>query len=163
MANKLHAFGHSNAVGASHHIERAIAANPEAAHKALGVLPNWAIGEEAKQMRQLFDHYARHEGAHKTISKEMRHMLHGSDGAAVAGRLATGNNWKRWAGAGAGLAAGSVLTGLPLALRALHQRSQGGEAAVRAKKRVKEELSQAEHASNRREQILKELAAQGRA
>lgn len=57
----------------------------------------------------------------------------------------------------AGLGAASALTGIPLAVRALLQKSQGGESAVRAKSEAKRLTGQAEEMQKLRERLLKEL------
>lgn len=65
----------------------------------------------------------------------------------------------RGGGAIAGLAAGSALTGLPLAIRALLQKRQGGEAAVRARGRQNEASQQADEKANAREDILAQIGS----
>lgn len=57
----------------------------------------------------------------------------------------------------AGIGAASALTGIPLAVRALLQKSQGGESAVRAKGEAKRLTGQAEEMQKLRERLLKEL------
>jgi hypothetical protein len=84
----------------------------------------------------------------------IREALHD---VAAAGKHGLGeglSKWKRFGGAAAGAGALALATGIPLGLRALWQRSQGGEAAVRAKARMQEELSKAEDAAKQREAIL---------
>lgn len=63
----------------------------------------------------------------------------------------------RGGGALGGLAAGSVLTGLPLAIRALAQKRHGGEAAVRARNRMTDVLGEADAKAQAREDILQQI------
>jgi hypothetical protein len=63
----------------------------------------------------------------------------------------------RLGGALAGMGIASVLTGLPLAIRALMQKGQGGEAAVRARTSMQEAIDQAQAEADKREQILSTL------
>lgn len=63
----------------------------------------------------------------------------------------------RGGGALGGLAAGSLLTGLPLAIRALAQKRHGGEAAVRARNRMNGVLNTADAKSQAREDILQQI------
>lgn len=63
----------------------------------------------------------------------------------------------RGGGGLAGLAAGSVLTGVPLAIRALAQKRHGGEAAVRARNRMTDVLGEADAKAQAREDILQQI------
>lgn len=63
----------------------------------------------------------------------------------------------RWGGALAGLAGASALTGLPLAIRALLRKREGGEAAVRAKDEAEALAGKAEQMQALRERLLKRL------
>ena len=63
----------------------------------------------------------------------------------------------RWGGALAGLAGASVLTGLPLAIRSILRKREGGEAAVRARDEAKNLTGQAEQMQALRERLLKRL------
>jgi hypothetical protein len=63
----------------------------------------------------------------------------------------------RLGGIAGGLAAGSVLTGLPLALRAMYLKQYGGEAANRARGSMDEALGQANSESAKREELLSQL------
>jgi hypothetical protein len=60
----------------------------------------------------------------------------------------------RVGGALTGLAMGSAMTGIPLALRALWQKHQGGEAAVRARNKMRTAIEQAEAEQKSREGLL---------
>ena len=64
--------------------------------------------------------------------------------------------WRVGGGLG-GLALGSALTGIPLALRALYLKGQGGEAAARARARAEAAIGRAEETSGAREDILQPL------
>jgi len=60
----------------------------------------------------------------------------------------------RLGGALGGLALGSAITGLPLAIRALMLKRHGGEAAVRAQTEAEAALARAEESSKSREELL---------
>lgn len=68
-----------------------------------------------------------------------------------AGRL------PRWGGAALGLGLGSVLTGLPMAIRAGALRRTGGELAQDARKRMRQAVIQAEREQFRRENVVRAL------
>lgn len=63
----------------------------------------------------------------------------------------------RVGGAIAGLGAASILTGLPLAIRALWQKRTGGEAAARARSSMEQAMAEAEAESQKREGLLGSL------
>ncbi len=155
LQQRLTARQHHDPAGAARQVEDIISRDPHLARKALGITPDMLAGNEVKATRGAF----KNMGVDPHLVSETAHTsLNMPEGASTAARLATKSKWKRLGGAGLGLAAGSVLTGLPLALRALHQRRYGGEAAVRARDRVNEELGTANSASKRRDEILAELS-----
>jgi len=63
----------------------------------------------------------------------------------------------RWGGALAGGLAAGALTGIPYMARALYQKRQGGEAAVRARAEAQQALEAAGQEGSKREEILKQL------
>lgn len=67
----------------------------------------------------------------------------------------------RIGGALAGLAAGSVLTGAPLAARALYLKQHGGESATRARAKMQTAIEQAEAEAGQREGLLSQLPQAG--
>lgn len=90
-----------------------------------------------------------------------RHLQNGPTAGKIKGLLqATRGEMQglyRGGGALAGLAAGSAITGIPLAVRALLQKRQGGEAAVRARGRMNDANQQADAKANAREDILSQI------
>jgi len=63
----------------------------------------------------------------------------------------------RLGGAALGVGAAGLLSGLPFAARALYQKREGGEAAARAKAKLQQALAEAENASARREELLRQI------
>ncbi len=64
-------------------------------------------------------------------------------------------------GAGLGVGAGALATGIPMALRALYQKHQGGEAAVRARSERDESTTKAEGEATKRDKLLASLQSGG--
>jgi len=147
LAEKLRAKGHA----------------PEAAASAATRIQNLLRNEsDVKMLLSRLPATEKTEGTRAAIQSSLgkvdksvvREALHD---AAVASKHGLGeglSKWKRYGGAAAGVGAMALATGLPLALRALWQRRQGGEAAVRAKSQMQAELSKAEEAAQQREAIL---------
>jgi hypothetical protein len=65
--------------------------------------------------------------------------------------------WPKWLGGAAGLGVGSVLTGLPMAIRAGVLRRTGGELAQSARKRMRKAVIKAEREQFRRENIVRTM------
>jgi hypothetical protein len=68
-------------------------------------------------------------------------------------------NWHGVGGGLAGAALGSAISGLPFAVRALWQKSQGGEGAVRARGEAQGAVEQAEDLAAKRDRLLAKLKA----
>jgi len=66
----------------------------------------------------------------------------------------------RWGGAAAGAGLASILTGLPMAIRAGTLRRTGGELAHKARERVSQAVEKAEREQFRRENILRVMEGQ---
>jgi uncharacterized protein YjbJ (UPF0337 family) len=155
LETALRVKGHENPAYAASVIQRVMGNEPEKIKAALGMLPSSlgrkALTEGTGGMRQKI---LAGFGSKKVDPSVIREVMHD---VAAAGKHGLGeglSKWKRYGGAGAGMAAAALATGIPLGLRALWQHGQGGEAAARAKARMQEELGKAEDAAKQREAIL---------
>lgn len=87
------------------------------------------------------------------VRREIKNVLSQTAERSLAPKV----NLFRIGGTLAGIGAAGAITGIPLAIRALFQKSQGGESAVRARGEAKRLTSQAEEMQKLREQLLKGL------
>lgn len=90
-----------------------------------------------------------------TMRQEVQHKLKNRKPGAP------GSFGSRYGGALAGAGAMALASGIPYAARALWQKHQGGEAAVRARSQAKEETEKADNEGNKREKLLAGLPASG--
>jgi hypothetical protein len=146
LAEKLRAKGHTPeaAMSTATRIQNLLRNEPDV-KALLGRLPSSKMEGSRATIQSALG------GVDKSVVREALHDV------ASAGKYGLGeglSKWKRYGGAAAGAGAMALATGLPLALRALWQRRQGGEAAVRAKEQMQAELSKAEEAAKQREAIL---------
>jgi hypothetical protein len=146
LAEKLRAKGHSPeaATSAATRIQNLLRNEPDV-KALLGRLPSAKMEGARASIQSALG------GADKSVVREALHDV------AAAGKHGLGeglSKWKRYGGAAAGVGAMALATGIPLGLRALWQRRQGGEAAARAKAQMQAELSKAEDAAKQREAIL---------
>lgn len=97
-------------------------------------------------------------GGTNKLRQEVANLIAQSAGEkGVASKIFGSLNPYRVGGALAGLGVAGAATGIPYALRALYLKRQGGEAAVRARARVQEAISEAELAAAKREELLQSL------
>lgn len=158
LETRLAAVGHTSPEAASLAVEKALLKSPSHVRAALGVRPDWLVSEETATLRgQLNKSLGKDRLG--ILKEELRSSALAGGEKGVMGRLATPLKWRRMAGAGAGLMAASLLTGVPLGLRALALRRSGGEAANRARNSMNAELARAEEAKARREEILQQIEA----
>ena len=156
LRERLTALGHSNPEGATTSVEALFRKNPELVHSVLSIRPNALISEKGQGIRQgITATVGSLEG--RSAKSLVREILHDTSAKAKVGLGEGLSKWKRYGGAGLGALAAAVATGVPLGLNALRHRGAGGEAAVRAKARMQEELGKAEDATKQREAILARL------
>lgn len=155
LEDKLNASGYdrTTASTAAQRVQDLFREKPELIKSVLGMRPDALLGSEAGELRSSLT-AAAGAGGRRPITAVVREAMHD---AAVAGKAGLGeglSKWKRYGGAGLGVAATALATGIPLGLNALWKRREGGEAAARAKARMEEELGKAEDTSKQREAIL---------
>jgi hypothetical protein len=63
----------------------------------------------------------------------------------------------KWLGPALGMAGGAVLSGIPFAARALWRKSEGGEAAVRARLNAQDQEEEAQRKAQERDELIKKL------
>jgi len=98
-------------------------------------------------------------GGRATMRRELENVIGGGakGGKGLAETAVAAIKPRRLAGAAGGVLAGSVLAGLPFAVRALLQKRHGGEAAVAARNKAEEETGRAESEAAGREKLLGQL------
>ena len=155
LEDKLKANGYdrSTASTAAQRVQDLFREKPELVKSVLGMRPEALLSTEGAELRKSLT-AAAGSGGGRPITAVVREAMHD---AAVAGKTGLGeglSKWKRYGGAGLGVAGAALATGIPLGLNALWKRREGGEAAARAKARMQEELDKADEASKQREAIL---------
>jgi len=87
------------------------------------------------------------------VRKEIKNILNQTVDKGLTSRFRP----YRWGGALAGMGAASALTGIPLAIRALLQKSKGGESAVRARAEAERLIDEAKGMRGLRAKLLASL------
>jgi len=126
------------------------AAKPEVAARALRRIDLLPAGKEVAGLREVIDPAFKGVGGRGRLATEIGSLAGQSGKSRLLPKL---RPW-RLGGALAGAGLAGLATGLPFAIRAMMQRGEGGEAAVRAQQRAKELGELAEQAAKERGALL---------
>jgi hypothetical protein len=129
---------------------------PEGVDAKLNTLFGMSTNARKAEIRNLINKELGPEGV-AIFRREAENIIRQSGKGGVLPSIMEGLKPYRLGGIAGGLAAGSVLTGLPLALRAMYLKQYGGEAANRARSSMEEALARAEVESSKREELLSQL------
>jgi hypothetical protein len=112
------------------------------------------------EQQRLANLFKRKFGGTNAVRREVENVIAqtAKKPGAIAEMVPSFSRHKLLGGLG-GVALASAISGLPFAVRALWQKSQGGEGAVRAREEAQGTIEQARDLASKRDQLLSRLAA----
>jgi hypothetical protein len=155
-SNLADLFGKDRAVNL---VRRLRKADPEVASEALRETDIFSPSKDVRKLRIRLNRDLGPEGNKgKMLGSKLRGRIKSEIGNLFKQTQEEGFipklNWRRLGGAGAGIALGSVLSGIPFALHALYRKGEGGEAAYRAKQEAQRITDEANALAAEREALL---------